>query len=154
MIKAQWELRIGIDIVNGLETKNTIRTKKYSTYGGINHHKIWYQLHVFGSIYSHGSISFRHCKFIIWIKYYMYYRHRPYNDVLEHLIHLSKSTGLYWKHWKWLLHNKTFDVAFFFYSFIKNAMIHQKSTLLFYHIILQYLIHQIFYHSIIYIKTI
>ena len=38
---------------------------------------------------------------------------------------------------------------------IKNAILtHQKSTLLFYYTILQYLIYQIFYHSILYIKII
>ena len=37
----------------------------------------------------------------------------------------------------------------------KNAILtHQKPTLLFYHIILQYLIYQMFYHSILYIKII
>ena len=38
---------------------------------------------------------------------------------------------------------------------IKNTILtHQKPTLLFYHIILQHSIYQIFYHSILYIKII
>ena len=38
---------------------------------------------------------------------------------------------------------------------IKNVILtHQKSTLLFYHIILQHLIYQMFYYSILYIKMI
>ena len=37
----------------------------------------------------------------------------------------------------------------------KNVILpHQRPTLLFYHIILQHLIYQIFYHSILYIKII
>ena len=37
----------------------------------------------------------------------------------------------------------------------KNVILtHQKPTLLIYHIILQYLIYQMFYHSILYIKII
>ena len=39
--------------------------------------------------------------------------------------------------------------------FYKNAILtRQKPTLLFYHIILQHLIYQMFYHSILYIKII
>ena len=37
----------------------------------------------------------------------------------------------------------------------KNVILtHQKPSLLFYHIILQHLIYQMFYHSILYIKII
>ena len=50
---------------------------------------------------------------------------------------------------KWYLRASVVDVA------KKNVILtHQKPTLLFYHIILQHPIYQMFYHSILYIKII
>ena len=123
--------------------------------------KIWKEFSIVSNIWMH-FISLKYMDALHCFYFYLV----NYINIIIIFFNKKHMWGVYWQ-WQWQMFvvvvvvkyvtfansvRKRFNKSICSRCYIKNVILtHQKPILLFYHIILQYLIHQMFYSLILYI---